>query len=120
MRRAFDRYKNQMQYANKNFIKDRINEISTMDLTEREKLDLLARFWFDPSQKEWPAPSPITHSDLQQRENNATSVKDVRHFELPDTESLQPPTILTEEAREAFVDELEKLMNEKAGFGDER
>jgi hypothetical protein len=99
MRNAFDRYKKQMQPANQNFIKDRINEISNMDLTEKQKLDLLARFWFDRSQKEWPSPSAITHPDLQQREKNATSIEDIRHFELLDKDGMEPPTLLSEESR---------------------
>jgi len=100
---------------------NRINEISTLPLTDRQKLDMMAKFWFSSLEKEWPLPLSITENDEQsQREKNATCIEDAFHFSIRNTEGVEAPSLVSQEARDVFLDELSKLLNEKVGFGDER
>lgn len=110
-----------MRASNRKFFNDRIDEISAFNIPDKSKLDLFARFWISRLQYDWPTPSEISKSDEQgQREKAATTIEDLRNLEHRNSEGLVAPTLKTEELRDVFLDELERMVNENAGFGNSR
>jgi hypothetical protein len=100
-----------------------------MDLSEREKLDHIANFWFGvDGSTTWPLPgarvynpgAPSNIVEQARREENISTLDELRGLTYPLMDGLVLPSIRTREARDILIEELEKNLNEVAGYGSER
>lgn len=122
-------YSTKMRNLNQQLLLHRIQEIESQSQetsTESQKLDLLAETWFHESH--WPSPgerSGAWSSDQialikqAEREEAITTLQDARTLEHPLMGGVIAPSFGSERGtmREAFVEELENIFNERFGEG---
>jgi hypothetical protein len=114
-----------MRTLNRAVLNACIDEIAALDLTERAKLDRMARFWFGADgPKTWPLPgSGHAYASMREQprlEENVSTPEEVRELPHPFMVGVVPPSLRTKEARDILIEEFEKAVNEKAGHGGEK
>ena len=123
MHLAVERFRTQMESANRQFIQDRIDEIEAKNLsTEKEKLDLMRYYWHDLGEKQsgtWLDDAPRDIARRVRETENVSRLEDMKTIFHEHMDGIIPSTLVTDEWRQMFLDIVESVCNEAAEQDDE-
>ncbi|EAW18910.1 uncharacterized protein NFIA_088660 [Aspergillus fischeri NRRL 181] len=112
-----------MESSNRQFLQDRIEEIEAMNLTtEEEKLEKMRPYWRSnlgiKGEDTWNHCAPVGPVRQSREERNVTRLADVKTLYHQYMDGIQPPTLVSEEWRQMYLETVQSVCNE-AAFGDE-
>jgi len=118
MRLAVERFRIKMKASNRQFLKDRIEEIEAMDLsTEEEKLMEMRTYWPGLKVKHnvrWMATLPPEMVRQFHEEANVDRLSDVKTLYHQHMDGINPPKEWTDEWCQMYLETLQTVLNEVA------
>lgn len=118
MRLAVERFRTKMEFSNRQFLQDRIDEIEAMNLpTEEEKLRKMWLYWPNLGIKEdrtWNTFAPLAPVRQSREERNVTRLADVKTLYHQYMDGVLAPTLLTDEWRQMYLETVQSVCNEAA------
>lgn len=123
MRLAIERFRIKMESSNRQFLQDRIDEIQAMGLnTEEEKLEEMRWYWSGVGRKgdaAWNDCVPQRPVRQNREEQNVKRLEDVLSTYHQYMDGISPPTLVTDEWRQMFLEVVESVCNEAAAQDEE-
>lgn len=119
MRLAVVRFRTRMESANRQFLQDRIDEIEAMHLsTEAEKLREMSDYWPDLGVQSdpdaWYDDAPRDFIRQLRETGNVSRLEDVKTLYHEYMDGIIPPTLVTDEWRQMYLETLQSVCNEAA------
>ncbi|KAF4210360.1 hypothetical protein CNMCM8980_004291 [Aspergillus fumigatiaffinis] len=112
-----------MESSNRQFLQDQIDEIEAMNFpTEEEKLERMHPYWRNnlgiKGESSWNDCAPVVPVRQSREERNVTRLADVKTLYHQYMDGIQPPTLVSEEWRQMYLETVQSMCNE-AAFRDE-
>ncbi|KAJ5937292.1 hypothetical protein N7454_004947 [Penicillium verhagenii] len=118
MRLAIERFRTKMESSNRRFLQDRIDEIQAMGLaTEEQKLEKMRLYWSDLGRGELPQFNDYAspgHVRQAREARTVTRLEDVKLVYNQHMDGIIPPTLVTDEWRQMFLEVVESVCNKAA------
>ncbi|GAD97808.1 hypothetical protein PVAR5_6490 [Paecilomyces variotii No. 5] len=117
MRLAVEQFRTKMESANRQFLQDRVNEIEAMDLsTEEEKISEMRVYWSGLGKTPEIKHTPDTTNYIRQIHEQAkiTRLADVPSIYHRYMDGIIPPSLLTDEFHQMFLETIQTMCNEAA------
>ncbi|KAF7172551.1 hypothetical protein CNMCM6106_006746 [Aspergillus hiratsukae] len=107
-----------MESSNRQFLQDRIDEIEAMNLpSEEEKLKRMCAYWpgfGDKSEDPWKDRDSVGPVRQHREQRSVTRLADVKTLYHMYMDGTLPPTLLTDEWRQMYLETLQSVCNEAA------
>jgi hypothetical protein len=116
MRLAVEGFRAKMEASNRRFLQDRIDEIEAMGLsTEEEKLNEMSLYWHDLGAKgepKWNDTASPGHVRQSREARNVAWLEDVKSIYHQYMDGIIPPTLITDEWRQMYLEVLKDVCDE--------